>query len=237
METNLSKETHCLECGGVFNGAATLCSHIAQKHMSVRDYYDKWCKKDEKEGKCLQCGNPTDFKNFTLGYERFCSVRCAKQHQHAHGVETTYTCKECGESFTGKDTNVAAVKFGVHIKNAHQLSAQQYYDKHLKKEGEGICKVCGQPTAFLKMSKGYASYCSRTCHLKVAHEGVRKYNEEIKAYREEETKIVKTQEMLDAEWQKEIAERLAEFEGDRETSYHAESEIQGSFGVQTTWLY
>lgn len=237
MSVILSNENHCKVCGGLFNGLKTLGTHIVSKHgIDIQTYYDKCLKKDG-EGKCLQCGNPTSFINLTEGYSRFCCVSCAKKWQEAHAEETTLECKECGEKITGRSYNIASLAFTRHIKKNHNLTAQQYYDKFMKKEGEGICQVCGKPTKFLKLSTGYQNCCSRECHLKIARESSAKAHEEMQAYREEQVQIIKTEEMIQEEWKKEIARRLAEFEGDRETSYHAESDIQGSFGVETTWLY
>lgn len=56
---------------------------------------------------------------------------------------------ECGRSvhFIGK-----------HVVS-HGISQKEYYDKWLKKDGEGICPVCGAETAFDRISHGYAAYC------------------------------------------------------------------------------
>ena len=50
-----------------------------------------------------------------------------------------------------------------HIKKVHGLTSQEYYDKLLKKEGEGICLQCQQPTKFKTIREGYAIYCSKAC--------------------------------------------------------------------------
>jgi hypothetical protein len=33
----------------------------------------------------------------------------------------------------------------------------------MKKEGEGLCKVCGEPTKFTILNRGYEVYCSKKC--------------------------------------------------------------------------
>lgn len=48
---------------------------------------------------------------------------------------------------------------GQHVQIAHKMSPKDYYDKHLKKENEGICPYCGAETPFKKITQGYASYC------------------------------------------------------------------------------
>ena len=46
-----------------------------------------------------------------------------------------------------------------HIKKVHGLTSQEYYDKYFKKEGEGICLQCTNPTSFKSISAGYSIYC------------------------------------------------------------------------------
>ena len=48
----------------------------------------------------------------------------------------SYECKICGRHYED------AMSFALHIKNDHKLGMQEYYDKFIKKEGEGICKIC-----------------------------------------------------------------------------------------------
>lgn len=68
-----------------------------------------------------------------------------------------YKCYVCGHS---------CHCIGKHIAS-HNLTTQEYYDKYLKKPGEGICPVCGKPTQFRKISQGYAAYCCFE-HFKVS---------------------------------------------------------------------
>ena len=72
----------------------------------------------------------------------------------------SYECKICGRHYED------AFTFTSHIKNDHKLSIQDYYDKFLKKEGEGLCKICGKPTKFNGINKGYSEYCSKACSNK-----------------------------------------------------------------------
>lgn len=46
------------------------------------------------------------------------------------------------------------------------MSVQEYYDKFFKQEGEGICKICGKPTKYNGINKGYGEYCSVECRHK-----------------------------------------------------------------------
>jgi hypothetical protein len=54
------------------------------------------------------------------------------------------------------------VSLNNHISQIHKLSSKEYYDRFLKKEGEGVC-VCGKNTYFKNMNLGYCKYCSSKC--------------------------------------------------------------------------
>lgn len=66
-------------------------------------------------------------------------------------------CEICNEVFNMQPalTNHLAMK--------HKISSQMYYDKYLKKKGEGTCPVCGKPTTYRSISKGYFVCCSIEC--------------------------------------------------------------------------
>lgn len=50
-----------------------------------------------------------------------------------------------------------------HYFRKHNLTCKDYYDKHIRRPGEGICPVCGKETNFLSSNRGYNKYCSRKC--------------------------------------------------------------------------
>lgn len=55
-----------------------------------------------------------------------------------------------------------------HLTAKHNFTTKEYYDLYLKKPNEGIC-ICGKPTRFINLSKGYKKYCSLKCatpHIK-----------------------------------------------------------------------
>ena len=70
------------------------------------------------------------------------------------------TCKVCGEQFK----NLKALSSHFNIK--HDLNAKDYYDKYLKKHGEGECDVCGKETTYRNMGVGYLTNCSIECRSK-----------------------------------------------------------------------
>ena len=83
----------CEICDRKFESPRTLGIHISTTHgMSKQEYYDKFLKKDENEGKCLECGKETGFVTLVKGYRIFCSVKCLNQSQ--------YHIKHCIETYT-----------------------------------------------------------------------------------------------------------------------------------------
>jgi len=56
------------------------------------------------------------------------------------------------------------VGLGNHVRT-HGFTSKDYYDKYLKKDGEGICQNenCNNATKYYTMEKGYFGYCSYKC--------------------------------------------------------------------------
>lgn len=52
-----------------------LGSHIITHNMTIKEYYDKYIRK-ENEGICLICGKETTFRGLTKGYAEHCSLKC-----------------------------------------------------------------------------------------------------------------------------------------------------------------
>jgi hypothetical protein len=48
-----------------------------------------------------------------------------------------------------------------HFYLKHNLTSKQYYDKYIRKEGEGLCIQCGKETKFLNWK--YQKFCSLKC--------------------------------------------------------------------------
>lgn len=68
-------------------------------------------------------------------------------------------CKECGIQ-----TSYVIDHFcKYHLKPCHNMTTKEYYDKHIKKEKEGKCLVCGKETKYYTYNKGYAEFCSLDC--------------------------------------------------------------------------
>jgi hypothetical protein len=65
-------------------------------------------------------------------------------------------CKICGKSFGNYRGLVNHLR-------VHKITSKEYYDKFLRKEGEGVCSACGRETSFINLRKGYCKFCSTDC--------------------------------------------------------------------------
>lgn len=70
----------------------------------------------------------------------------------------TNICLICNISFHHKRT------LNSHIFKNHQLKPKEYYDKFLKKDSEGFCLSCNNPTKFRNTTRGYNIACNRKCY-------------------------------------------------------------------------
>lgn len=62
-------------------------------------------------------------------------------------------CQICGKE----------IKSNNHFNKAHNITVKTYYDKYLKSEEVGQCKICGKETSFIGITTGYRLYCSVKC--------------------------------------------------------------------------
>ena len=72
-------------------------------------------------------------------------------------METCEICKKTFNNLKGLTT---------HVNAKHHLNGKEYYDKYLKKEGEGQCMVCGNETTYRNVGVGYLVNCSLECRNK-----------------------------------------------------------------------
>lgn len=79
-----------------------------------------------------------------------------KLNQFFINNENNKICQICGKKYKSFKS------IGNHLKS-HKISKNEYYDKFLKKDNEGICIGCGNQTNFISLTKGYYNYCSRKC--------------------------------------------------------------------------
>ncbi len=67
-------------------------------------------------------------------------------------------------------------RLGRHIKTEHNLTQREYYDRCFKKESEGLCLYCGDPTTFHKNE--YKKFCpKKECQFKWLWENDTKFRD------------------------------------------------------------
>lgn len=75
-----------------------------------------------------------------------------------------YICKLCNTECKN------VISLNSHIQYNHkEYNTKKYYDEFYKKENEGFCKTCGNPTKFENFIKGYRNYCNNSCSHKTEH--------------------------------------------------------------------
>ena len=84
-----------------------------------------------------------------------------------------FICEEC-EKISGSKENLSK-----HIGIFH--NKREYFDKWLKENNEGLCKVCGKETKFINIGQGYKNCCSRQCgydwnHIQIDKSILEKYD-------------------------------------------------------------
>lgn len=92
-------------------------------------------------------------------------------------------CKLCNFKFSkrGHKYNSASG----HIKQRHNISFKEYYDRFYKEKEEGICLYCGENTPWNERFKYYNKHCSKICKSKEisSRENVKiKFKETMKTY-------------------------------------------------------
>jgi hypothetical protein len=167
------KKIICQECNLEFSCAENLSKHVKHHNLSSKEYYDRYLKK-KGEGKCLICNKETIFKGIQKGYPKCCSLECSaknngKNRSKKHIIKKRqieesfiFECKECHKKFrTSLSLNKHIIKF--HDK-------KEYYDRFLKNENEGYCKICHSLTNFtgrlIGKYSGYELCCSKECREK-----------------------------------------------------------------------
>ena len=206
----------CKECGADILTPTGLSTHLLNAHgIQDKDYYDKHIK-NEDEGKCIYCGKDTTFLSIREGYRKFCSNGCAKKWSAEHDDgPCEIKCEICGYPIKGKSKNSLQHKFAIHLKS-HNVEKKDYYDKYMKKPGEGICPICHKPTNFNTLWVGYNKYCGPLCAANSVK--TRELAEEY-AHREEIRLDQESKEERVNNYIQELKDRVHQFdwEGERNT--------------------
>ena len=170
----------CELCKKEFQTVPSLSTHLSHSKSKcktdIKKYYDTYLRK-ENEGICKFCGTETLFYGIGKGYPNSVCKHCRnnsdetkekrtksfKENKEIKKINDGYydlkeQCQICNEN----NKNIRfKTRSGLskHIFQIHEnISIKDYYDKYLKKEGEGICKVTGKTTNFKSMKDGYYEY-------------------------------------------------------------------------------
>lgn len=206
----------CQICGEPILTNNGVVEHIKFAHnIQVQEYYDKFCKK-EGEGQCKNCGKPTEFNSFKYGYHVYCCKNCSiAYNKNLHGENCELECKECNFTISSTTHQKLGIKFAAHLKT-HHMTLKEYYDKHLKKPGEGVCSMCGNPTTFKNFFIGYHETCSKTCKAR----NLRKQElAEERKFKDEKNTIKISKEEEYKNYLQELKDRVHQFDwyGERNT--------------------
>ena len=122
----------CEICDRKFENSRTLGIHVSTTHkMSKQEYYDSFLKKDENEGKCLECGKETGFVTLVKGYRIFCSVKCLNQSQyHIKHCTETYTKNYIDNEENRKELNERTRNTCLERYNGIGLASQELTEKY-----------------------------------------------------------------------------------------------------------
>lgn len=178
----------CEICNRKFKNSRTLGIHISTTHkISKQEYYDKFLKKDENEGKCLECGKETGFITLVKGYRMFCSVKCLNSSQYhiKHCIET-YTKNYVDNKNNRKDLNERTRNTCLERYNGIGLASQELTEKYnetmLLKYGHinpSQVKEIQEKTKQTNIEK-YGTenvYASETIKEKIKETNLQRYNE------------------------------------------------------------
>ena len=78
-------------------------------------------------------------------------------------------CEECERTYK----KLQSLSIHIHLKH----NIKEYYDKWLKEENEGKCKICGGETEFQNLKEGgYRNCCSNKCSKEYGYEQTKKSN-------------------------------------------------------------
>lgn len=154
----------CKICNTWFNEHISFSNHIKKTHnISIQTYYDTYLKQ-EGEGICKHCGNPTKYYGLGKGYSTYCSSKCSNAAQLENNTEATIQCAICNANIPGKNAQTAIKLFASHLKKEHNIyDAKIYYDTFVKHDDEGICPYCKGETKFKGVLLGYSKYCCTSC--------------------------------------------------------------------------
>lgn len=180
----------CKLCNKEFNSVQSLSNHIARGHkQNIKDYYDKFVKSNEMEGKCLNCGNNTTFINYSLGYHKFCSIKCVENNEKIKekirntNIELHGGVGFASEELTNKALNTYNKKHKTNVENFSKVS----WDKDTRIKRNKTIKENGKLSKSIetiwknRTSAEIENIVNKTKQTKKEIYGDENYNNNVKA--------------------------------------------------------
>jgi len=139
---------------------------------------------------CIICRK--EFKNIIAFNAHFSGLhkeehlKISEIEKIKYDLERPIICSICGSR--SKDLRLLEVHVGkFHSTDNKKESIKDYYDKYLKKENDGICKICEKETKFISLKHGYKKFCCSECELSDLDEQKRRYG--LRKERNEKKKL------------------------------------------------
>jgi len=113
---------------------------IGIHHISIKDYYNKFIRKNENEGKCAVCKKPTTFYSLPDGYHKCCSHKCSEIRTRKERRKTCFKNFNGPSPFSsdlvkqkGIDTSIS--RFGTNHALQNKTVIKKREDKYFKLHG------------------------------------------------------------------------------------------------------
>jgi len=102
----------CQICKKELKNNRAISGHLKFHNILVKDYYDKYLKKDENEHICNNenCNNETNFINISYGYQKYCSSKCSNSSKDTKQKKECSYLKNYGVNHPSKSLAVQIKK-------------------------------------------------------------------------------------------------------------------------------
>lgn len=148
-----------------FTSISSLNNYVGKTlKMSYKDFYTKYIMETDDEQYC-ECGHENYFiPGLQYGFAETCERNeCESYYKFLNARNKTDDLKPVISELDGMlCQNLLSLS---NTFRAFGTNSKEYYDKYLKKDGEGSCKMCGAETSFTTIGAGYRDYCSDKCAL------------------------------------------------------------------------
>ena len=123
-------EVKCQICDKILNNIRCLSVHITKNHkINVKEYYDMYFKKDEKEGICEVCKKPTIFNGLPKGYNKYHRTCFQKRDEFKKAISVANKGKKLSNETKNKLSKINTDKW----KDPNFIgNSEDYKEKHRK---------------------------------------------------------------------------------------------------------